>query len=370
MTHGNFAWNPDAPDNTGGGPGPGPDLGPNLGSDQALVLRSAEFRKGREHAWKSLDEMVGRVEKKGISVLSATEAQALPLLYRAAMSSLSVARNIVLDRNLLLYLENLCLRACMVVYGPRTSVLRSLREFFTADFPRNVRAMRRHLLLAFLTLVIGAVAGFIMVSSDMDYFTILVPESLAGGRGPDSTAEELRNDELFVPWPGFIHTFIVFANSLFRHNTMVGILCFGLGFALGLPTIFLLFYNGLILGAFLSLHAKVGLAVDFIAWLAIHGVTEILAILLCGAAGLVVAGEILFPGPRPRLESLALHGRKAASVAAGAVLLFFIAGFLEGGFRQLINHTPGRYGFALATAAVWLWYFTCVGKKGEKRDTH
>lgn len=331
---------------------------------QTLVLRSAEFRKGREHTWRQLDDLVTRIEKKGVGDLSAGEVEQLPLLYRATMSSLSVARTIVLDRNLLLYLENLSLRAYLSVYGPRSSVTRSLGDFLRRGFPRAVRGMGRHLAIVFAALVVGGIAGYMLVHSDMSYFHTLVPEELAGGRGPGSTAANLLEDELFAPWPGAVETFVVFANSLFRHNTMVGILCFGLGFALGLPTIILIVYQGLVLGAFIALHAEVGLTVEFVGWLSIHGVTEILAILLCGAAGLVVAEKIIFPGALPRLESLARYGRQAAGVAAGAVLLFFIAGFLEGGFRQLISNTPGRYAFALLTAVLWLRYFLMAGKGG------
>ncbi len=60
-----------------------------------------------------------RVERRGVRSLSLDELQRLPILYRAALSSLSVARTIALDRNLLLYLENLALRAYLAVYGPR-----------------------------------------------------------------------------------------------------------------------------------------------------------------------------------------------------------------------------------------------------------
>lgn len=337
-------------------------------SDRALVLRSAEFRRGREFGWRQLDDRVSRIEKSGIAALSPEEVEQLPLLYRAAMSSLSVARNIALDRNLLLYLENLALRAYLAVYGPRAGILQSLADFFARGFPRTVRAMSRHLLIALLALAAGIVAGCVLVRNDPVYFGILVPEWLAGNRGPGSTASDLIDNELFTAWPGFVHTFVVFANSLFRHNAVVGILSFGLGFALGIPTLLLMAYNGLTLGAFIALHAEHGLTVDFLGWLSVHGVTEILAMLLCSAAGLVVAEKILFPGPLPRLESLALHGRKAAGVVAGAVALFFIAGFLEGGFRQLIANTPGRLLFAAATAVLWGWYFLFAGRKGGRTD--
>jgi uncharacterized membrane protein SpoIIM required for sporulation len=309
--------------------------------------------------------MVSRVEKSGVGTLSASESQELPLLYRSAASSLSVARNIALDRNLLLYLENLTLRAYLVVYGPRTGVARNLAEFLAHGFPAAVRGMRRHLAIAFAVLAAGAIAGYSLVASDISYYDLLVPSFLAGGRGPDSTADELRK-VLFAPWPGFVETFIVFANFLFRHNAMVGIFCFGLGVALGAPTILLLAYNGAALGAFFALHARAGLAADLAGWVAVHGVTEILALLLCASAGLVISEKILFPGPESRLESLARHGRVAAGVASGAVGMFFMAGVFEGGFRQLISNTPGRFAFESATAVFWAAYFIFAGRGKER----
>lgn len=332
-------------------------------ADRGLKLRSAEFRKGREPGWRELDELVNRAERRGIASLSADEAQRLPLLYRSAMSSLAVARAVALDRNLLLYLENLALRAYLTVYGPRTGVLENLEEFFRRGFPRSVRALRRHMALVFGALLVGVAAGYLLVRADLNNFHLLVPEYLAGGRGPGSSRADLLEGELFAPWPGFLHTFVVFANALFRHNALVGLLSFGLGFAFGVPTLILFVSNGLTLGAFVALHAAHGLTVDFLGWLAVHGVTEILALVLCGAAGLAVAEKILFPGPLTRLESLAVHGRRAAGVAAGAVGLFFVAGVLEGGFRQWIDNTPGRFAFALVTALAWLAYFGLSGRE-------
>ncbi|MDR3164168.1 MAG: stage II sporulation protein M [Synergistaceae bacterium] len=327
-----------------------------------ITLRSAEFRRAREDSWKKLADMLERVERSGIGALSASESTEIALLYRSAVSSLSVARNIALDRGLLLYLENLTLRAYLVVYGPRTGAVSNIAEFFMRGWPRAVRSVRRPLLAAVTAFFVGVIAGYVMVSRDVNNFGLFVSESVAQGRGPASTRSELMNEELFAPWPGFVKTFVVFANSLFRHNARIGILCFGLGFLLGVPTIFLIVSNGAVLGAFTALHAEKELAVDFIGWLSIHGVTEILAVLLAGAAGLAVAHSIIFPGAMSRTDSLASAGRHIAVTVVGCVLMFFIAGIIEGGFRQLIAHTPGRYAFAAATAVLWTCYFVCAGR--------
>jgi uncharacterized membrane protein SpoIIM required for sporulation len=327
-----------------------------------ITLRSAEFRRAREDGWKKLADMVDRVERGGIGALSASESTEIALLYRSAVSSLSVARNIALDRNLLLYLENLTFRAYLVVYGPRTGMVSNIAEFFRQGWPRAVRSVRRPLLAVTIAFFVGVIAGYAMVNADVNNFGLFVSEIAAQGRGPASTRSELMEEELFAPWPGFLNAFVVFANSLFRHNARIGILCFGLGFLLGVPTVILIAYNGAVLGAFVALHAEKGLAVDFIGWLSIHGVTEILAVLLAGAAGLAIARHIIFPGEMPRADSLASAGHEIAAAVVGCVLMFFIAGIIEGGFRQLIAYTPGRYAFAAATAVLWASYFVFAGR--------
>jgi uncharacterized membrane protein SpoIIM required for sporulation len=112
-----------------------------------------------------------------------------------------------------------------------------------------------------------------------------------------------------------------------------------------------------VIGAFVALHANRGIALDFVGWMSIHGVTELTAIVLCGAAGLMIGGKVLFPGQGGRLDNLARDGRAAAGLAAGAVVLFLVAGLIEGGLRQLVASTSGRFAIAALTGVLWLAYF-------------
>ena len=339
---------------------------PELPADSAgIVLKSSEFRRARENGWRDLEQLIDAAEKRGIRALAPDDLQRLPLLYRSALSSLSVARAIALDRNLLLYLENLALRAFFVVYGPRSALLQGCARFLRTDFPAAVRAARPHLLMAVLAMAVGVVVGFALTMRDEAWFSTLVPAALSQGRGPESTREALLAQEIFPPWPGIGVTLGLMTNFLFSHNTVVGILTFSCGLAAGVPTILLLAYQGLILGAFIALHYNRDLTVDFLGWIAIHGVTEIGAILLCGAAGLVLADKILFPDRYSRVDSLARHGRRAAEIALGAVLLFFVAAILEGVFRQLIANTPGRFAVAAVTAVGWFRLFRTAIRKAH-----
>jgi uncharacterized membrane protein SpoIIM required for sporulation len=140
---------------------------------------------------------------------------------------------------------------------------------------------------------------------------------------------------------------------------------FGLGLAVGIPTLMLNVYQGLILGAFLALHYNRDLAVDFLGWISIHGTTELGALILLAAGGLVIAEKILFPGRYTRIDNLALHGRQAAQIAAGAVLMLFVAAILEGGFRQLVASTPARFAIGLGIGALWIAYFSLCGRNRQ-----
>jgi uncharacterized membrane protein SpoIIM required for sporulation len=100
----------------------------------------------------------------------------------------------------------------------------------------------------------------------------------------------------------------------------------------------------------------------------IHGVTELGAIVLCGAAGLMLGYAIAFPGAQSRLANLAKHGRRAAMVVMGAVFMLLLAGLLEGLGRQLITDTGTRLTIAGTTLLIWLGYYVTAGRTRSADD--
>jgi uncharacterized membrane protein SpoIIM required for sporulation len=324
-------------------------------------LKSFHFRRERETIWRALEELVGRAEKRGIKTLSSDELVRLPSLYAATLSSLSVARSISLDRNVVEYLESLASRSYFLVYGARTDLWQAIVEFFAWRLPAAVRQLRVPFVIALAAFAAGTLAGYMLTAGNPDWFYSFVDEDLSGGRTPTASTEFLR-EGLYEENTESTSALSFFATFLFTHNAKIGMLCFALGFALGLPTILLLLQNGLMLGAFVALYASRGLGLDLGGWLLIHGVTELLAIVLCGAAGLALGGAIAFPGAHSRLANLAATGRIAGRVVMGAVGLLLIAGLLEGLGRQLITDPSMRYVIAATTAVAWCLYFGFAGR--------
>ena len=327
----------------------------------ALRIKSYEFRREREASWRELEQLVAKAEKGGMQSLSGTELSRLPVLYRSALSSLSVARSISLDRNLLDYLENLTSRAYLCVYGVRRQFQGAIIYFFTHRFPQAVREVRWMVLIAAGILVLGTLTGLVLTSENLDRFYQFVPPMVQEGRTPTSTTEELR-ESLYAAGLDTRDVLWVFTTFLFAHNSQVGILAFSLGFVVGLPVFYLLFTNGLLLGAFSALYRNHGLSTEFWGWILPHGITELGAVALCGAAGLSISRSLLFPAAEGRLRNLARQGRRAGIVVLGAIALFFVAALIEGLFRQLVHSTAIRYGVALFSLAVWMLYFTCAGR--------
>jgi uncharacterized membrane protein SpoIIM required for sporulation len=330
------------------------------------TLKSSQFRREREASWRELEQLVTRMEAKSPSVLSPAELMRLPTLYRAALSSLSVARAISLDRSLLGYLENLANRTYFQVYGPRAGMGEVLARFFDHAWPGAVRALARPILLSILVMALSAFAGFWLTGQDMEWYYTLMPQDLAAGRSPTSSTETLRA-ALYDGGESGADSLSAFSSFLVVHNSRIALLCFALGIALGLPTLLLLITNGLMLGTFFALYVERDLGFELGGWLIIHGGTELLAIALCGGAGFAIADGLLFPGRRSRLQSLAWRGRTAGIVALGSVFMLVIAGFLEGIGRQVITDDFARYGVGLGMLALWALYFM-TGRRAAPKD--
>lgn len=327
----------------------------------APLLKSQRFRQAREDDWRRLERLMDKAEKGSASKLTDEEILAVPVLYRSTLSALSVARETSLDQGLIDYLETLSARAYFFVYGSRATLRDRLTAFFRHDWPASVKGLWRETLVSAALMLLGAVVGGWLVMHDPEWFYAFVPGDLAGGRDPGASTATLRAT---LDGTGSADGLSVFAAFLFTHNAKVALFAFALGFALCLPTGLLVLYNGATLGAFFALFASRGLGVELGGWLLIHGVTELFAVILAGAAGLRIGWAVAFPGRAHRLDAAVQAGRTAGVVMGGVIVMLLLAGLLEGFGRQLIADTGLRYAVAGVTALIWGLYFY-----GPRRET-
>jgi uncharacterized membrane protein SpoIIM required for sporulation len=319
-----------------------------------LKLKSQRFRQEREGDWRRLESLMDRVEKGSPASLTDEELLAVPVLYRATLSALSVARATSLDQALTAYLETLTARAYFFVYGPRSTLLSRFTDFLTRDWPAAVRNLWRETLASAGLMLLGIVVSATLTLQDSDWYYSFIDPELAAGRDPTASTESLRKGLYDGAGQDGLSAFATF---LFTHNAQVAILSFALGFAFGVPTAVLMAMNGAMMGAMLVLYFSHGLGFELGGWLAIHGVTEIFALILAGAAGFKIGWAMAFPGDRDRIDAATEAGRSAATVMGGVVVMLMFAGLLEGFGRQLITSDIARYAIAGISGLLWCLYF-------------
>lgn len=270
-------------------------------SDTPLV-NATRFRQAHSADWERLEHIITRMEKRSIRSLGDEDLLALPALYRTTLSSLSVARDTSLDRALVNYLERLCTRAYFQIYGVQTPAWRQLTGFFARSWPEAVRRLWRETLFCVALTSGAAILAYLLIRSDPSWYFSIIPEGLADGRDPSASAEVLRST--LYDKSHNDSGLSVFATFLFTHNAQIAIFSFALGFAFAVPSVLLILYNGLTLGAIYAVFAAKGLGPNLSGWLIIHGTTEIFAICISGAAGIASAPRSLFraafPAPTPR----------------------------------------------------------------------
>lgn len=320
-----------------------------------LQLKSWRFRAEREADWRRLETLLAKAEAGGAARLRRDEILELPLLYRQALSSLSVARSISLDQSLTAYLESLCTRAYFIVYGARTRLPERIARFFLRDWPNAVRSLWAETLAAFAITAVATLVGYLLVQRDPDWFYSFMDPGMAAGRDPLASTASLR--ETLYAKADAKQGLSILASFLFTHNAQIALFSFALGFAFCLPTAALIAQNGAALGAFLALFFSRGLGPQAIGWLMIHGTTELFALILAGGSGFALGWSVAFPGARTRVDAVAEAGRRAATVMVGVVVMLLVAGLLEGFARQLIQVDLVRYLVAGAMLSFWLLYF-------------
>lgn len=332
-----------------------------LAAAEAPLVNATRFREAHAADWERLDLLVTRIEKRSLKALSDDDLLALPTLYRTTLSSLSVARDTSLDRALVVYLEQLCTRAYFQIYGVQTPAARQIGRFFAESWPRAVRALWRETLVCTILMLGAALVAYLLIRSDPSWFYAIIPEGLAQGRDPSASASELRstlygNEESML---------LAFATFLFTHNSQIAIFAFALGFAFAVPTVLLILYNGLMLGAFFAIFAAKGLGPNLAAWLMIHGTTELFAIAIAGAAGMRIGLAIAFPGRVSRMEAAVQAGRISATAICGVVIMLAVAGILEGVGRQTVTVDSTRALIGIAALTIWIFYFYLWRAWGE-----
>ena len=277
----------------------------------------------REPYWQRLDFLLKKIEKKGIKSLKASEIQELSALYRSVSADLARAKTFKVGTILIEDLHKLTTRAYSQVYqAPRGQDWGGIWRFYRWGFPETVQKTWPYTTIATLTFIVGGLIAWWYAWSDPNFIAMVAPPELI---------TKVRDDQEL--WMGSIIGVEPLASSgIMINNMSVSFRVVSVGIVAGILTLFILFYNGLLIGTIATLVGQNNLAYPFWAFVFPHGSLELPAIFLSGGAGLLIARALLFPGQYKRADALKIYGLQAAQLVFGIVPLLFIAGIIEGFF--------------------------------------
>ncbi len=247
------------------------------------------------------------------------------------------------------------------IYKNRKEESNRLVTFWKYDLPLTLRKHHKVILFTFIFFMVFFVIGFFTSFRDEG-----VVRSILGDGYVDMTQENIEKGN---PFGVYEHgnSFLTWLGIMIN-NIIVSMRMFASGIVFGVPCLYDLAQTSVMVGAFDELFAAHGLGIDFWLVVFVHGTLEITAIILAGAAGLILGKSFLFPGTIRRIDALKQGAKDGVKIMVGLLPVFGVAAFFEGFITRLYNNVSWlTTGIFMISVLFIIWYFIIypirVGRK-------
>jgi uncharacterized membrane protein SpoIIM required for sporulation len=300
----------------------------------------------RRPSWNRLRSLMGDLDRRGMRNLPSAELREMALLYRQMASDLSALRQEGTVRTIEAEVNQLLSQAHAVIYSRRKTNLLDIWTFFSRDYPRLFRELLPFTLASTLLFLSGAVVGTLL--------TLVRPEFKRHFLGPVM----IQTIERHEMWTQSVSSMAPQASSaIMTNNLTVTFTVYAAGITAGLGTLYMIAWNGVLLGVIATACHQAQMSVKLWSFVAPHGSLELPAILIAGGAGLRLAYGLLFPGIYSRSHSLSVAGADSVRLMCGVVPMLVVAGILEGFLSPSSASVALKFAVAsvlFAALVVWL----------------
>lgn len=279
------------------------------------------------------------------------DPDALADLFVRITDDLSWARTFYPGTNTEKYLNDLAARIHQEIYKNKKEKRSRLLTFWSRELPLLMRKQHVSLLVSFIIFIVAIWVGVISAAHDEGFVRLILGDAYV-----DMTLDNMSKGDplgVYKDENQFLMFFFIAMN-----NSWVAILCILAGVLHWLGVGFMLFRNGVMLGAFMYFLSVQGYMEEAFLTVWIHGVIEIWCIVVAGAGGIALGNALWFPGAWPRGEAFRRGGREALKIAIGLVPFFFLAAFFEGFVTRYTEMNDlGRIAIIFGSLVFVLWYF-------------
>ncbi len=292
-----------------------------------------------------------------------TDPDELASRFTELVNDLGYSKTFYPQSKVTLYLNKLAAGIYLGIYKNKKEETSRIVRFWKTELPLVVRKYHRELLYSFLFFLFFALIAAFSAANDQSFV-----RGVLGDNYIEMTEQNISKGDPFGVYKNQDSLSMFFKIAL--NNIKVSFMMFVSGILAGLGTIWLLFTNGVMLGAFQYYFFSRGLGWESVLVIWIHGTLEISSIIIAGSAGLVLAKSLLFPGTYERLFSLKRGAKDGIKLMIGLVPIFILAAFLEG-FVTRYSHMPIWISLSILISSVCfiIWYFIIypirLGLKGR-----
>jgi uncharacterized membrane protein SpoIIM required for sporulation len=283
--------------------------------------------------------------------LTGAEADELVSLYQRVGTHLSALRAAGADPVTVGRLSGLIADARGAVTGAHAPVWRDISRYFLVSFPAALYATRRW------WLTIGLL--FYLVAAWIAWRIITVPEVL-DSVGTPAQIQQLV-DEDFANYYSE-NPAQDFALRVWTNNAMLCAAVLAIGVLL-VPAVLVLWSNAVNLGVTAGVMIGHDKADVFFGLITPHGLLELTAVFVAGAAGLRLGWSWIAPGPRTRLQALAQTGRATVGMAIGLAVVLLVTGLIEAFVTPSPLPTAVRVGIGVVAEVAFLVYVWTLGRR-------
>jgi uncharacterized membrane protein SpoIIM required for sporulation/uncharacterized RDD family membrane protein YckC len=305
--------------------------------------------------WREFDKEISdlhRYGKNGLRRLRPDQMVQLIEGYHRLAGDLARARAIGRQSGLVRHLNDIAIRAHNIFYSHIKVPKSGSEVYWGYRFPI---AVRRHI----AAVIVSAVLTFF--PSFVTFAAVQFHPDLGYDLVPDGWLEfEPARQESLHTFPEMTRPLV--ASGIISNNIQVTLFAFGLGLTAGLGTTFLLVSNGVQIGAIGGWLTARGNGRAFWGWIMPHGGTELLAVVLAGAAGLILARAIIAPGEMRRGAALRKVAMDALVIELGVMAMLVFAGLIEGFVSPSSIGYGARVAVLITTLAFWFGYLGFAGR--------
>ncbi len=277
-------------------------------------MREPAFQKRNKEKWLQY--------KKDLNELDEVTPDEQADMFIELTDDLAYSRTFYPESNTTKFLNNLAVKLHQAIYKNRKERGNRILDFWRVELPTLFYHSHRQLLLSFIIFSIAIGVGVLSSANDGTFVRLILGDAYV-----NMTLDNIAKGDpmgVYGDSPADAMFLMITIN-----NIRVSFMAFVMGALFSFGTGLVLFYNGVMLGAFQYFFYEKGLFITSFLAIWIHGTLEISAIVIAGCAGFVMGNSILFPGTYSRLESFKKGAKQGLKIIIGLVPVFIAAGFLE-----------------------------------------